>query len=191
MPDRVVACPDKFRGTLDCGRGRRGDGAGPAHGRVRGRGRGAAGRRRRGHARRAARGAAVARAAPRRSPDRSATRSTRSGAALPDGTAVVEMARASGLALVDGRTDPLRGEHRGHRRADRGGGCAAGATRVIVGVGGSATTDGGLAAVRGARLVARRARRGRWRATSRPPFTDAAEVYGPQKGAIGARRSRC
>ena len=34
-------------------------------------------------------------------------------ALLPDGTAVVEMARASGLALVPARTDPLRASTRG------------------------------------------------------------------------------
>ena len=42
-------------------------------------------------------------------------------AQLSDGTAVVEMARASGLLLVDGRNDPLRATHAGHRRADRRG----------------------------------------------------------------------
>ena len=69
----------------------------------------------------------------------------RSGAALGR-TAVVEMARASGLALVEGRNDPLRATTRGTGEliaaAPR-----AGATRIIVGVGGSASTDGGLAAV--------------------------------------------
>ena len=32
---------------------------------------------------------------------------------LPDGTAIVEMARASGLSLVAGRNDPLRASTRG------------------------------------------------------------------------------
>src|SRR4029077_3213172 len=65
---------------------------------------------------------------------------------LPSGIAVVEMARASGLALVAGRNDPLRASTRGTgeliavaRRE--------GFRRVLVAVGGSATTDGGLAAV--------------------------------------------
>ena len=56
------------------------------------------------------------------------------------------MARASGLALVDGRNDPLRASTRGTgeliavaRRE--------GYRRMLVAVGGSATTDGGLAAV--------------------------------------------
>src|SRR5829696_3278451 len=65
---------------------------------------------------------------------------------LPDGTGVVEMARASGLALVNMRNDPLRASSRGTgelvNAALRGG-----ARRVIIGVGGSATTDGGLGAV--------------------------------------------
>ena len=67
-------------------------------------------------------------------------------ALLPDGTGVVEMARASGLALVNMRNDPLRASSRGTgelvNAALRGG-----ARRVIVGVGGSATTDGGLGAI--------------------------------------------
>ena len=64
---------------------------------------------------------------------------------LPDGTAVIEMARASGLALVE-RNDPLRADTRGVGElllAAR----AHGATRAIVTLGGSATTDGGLGAV--------------------------------------------
>src|SRR5207245_2597098 len=62
---------------------------------------------------------------------------------LPDGTAVVESARASGLALLDGPNDPLHATSRGTgeliRAAVRGG-----ARRVVVAVGGSAMTDGGL-----------------------------------------------
>src|SRR5437667_9358733 len=67
-------------------------------------------------------------------------------ALLPDGTGIVEMARASGLALVQGRNDPLRASSRGTGEliaaAARGG-----ARRIIVGVGGSASTDGGLGAI--------------------------------------------
>jgi len=106
-------------------------------------------------------------------------------ALLPDGTAVVEMARASGLALVAGRNDPLRASTRGTGEliavALRGG-----AKRVVVGVGGSATTDGGLAAVEalgwslaGADVTVA--------CDVTTPFLDAASVYGPQKGASDAQ----
>ena len=60
-----------------------------------------------------------------RSPVRSATPSTRSGALLPDGTAVVEMARASGLALVDGPQRSAARQHPGHGRARSRRRCAA------------------------------------------------------------------
>ena len=65
------------------------------------------------------------------------------------------MARASGLALVDGRNDPLRASTRGTGELIAAA-LRSGARRVIVGVGGSATTDGGLAAVEALGLVARR-----------------------------------
>ena len=65
-------------------------------------------------------------------------------AMLGDGTAIIEMAKASGRALVSPeRRDPLVASSRGTGEliaiALR-----AGAQRVFVGVGGSATTDGGL-----------------------------------------------
>ena len=68
----------------------------------------------------------------------------------------------------------------------------AGARRVIVGLGGSATTDGGLAALRalhplgrlkGIELVVA--------CDSRVPFLDAATVFAPQKGATPRRSSCC
>ncbi|HZP28248.1 MAG TPA: glycerate kinase [Acidimicrobiia bacterium] len=104
---------------------------------------------------------------------------------LPDGTAVVEMARASGLAVVRGRRDPLRASTRGTGEliaaAIRGG-----ASHVIVGVGGSATTDGGLAALEalgwslgGADVTVA--------CDVSTRFLDAARVYGPQKGASPAQ----
>jgi glycerate kinase len=105
-------------------------------------------------------------------------------ALLSDGTAVVEAAQASGLALVRGRNDPLRATTRGT------GECIAvalrsGARRVVVGVGGSATTDGGLGAVEtlgwslvGADVVVA--------CDVTTHFVDAARVYGPQKGASDA-----
>jgi glycerate 2-kinase len=103
---------------------------------------------------------------------------------LADGTAVIEMARASGLDLVD-RNDPLRASTRGTGEliaAAR----RAGATRVLIGVGGSATTDGGLAAVEalgwslaGIEVTVA--------CDVDTPFGDAARVYGPQKGASEAQ----
>ena len=77
-------------------------------------------------------------------------------AALDDGTAVVEMARASGLALVE-RNDPLTATTYGTGEliaAALDHGCR----RVIVGVGGSATVDGGLGALDALVLVAPRRR---------------------------------
>lgn len=103
---------------------------------------------------------------------------------LPDRTAIVEMARASGLALVEDN-DPLAASTRGTgeliARAIR-----EGARRVIVGVGGSATTDGGLGAVealgwslRGVDVAVA--------CDVRSTFDDAARVYGPQKGATASQ----
>jgi len=99
---------------------------------------------------------------------------------LPDGTAVVEMARASGLALVE-RKDPLRASTRGTGEliaAAR----RAGSRRILVGVGGSASTDGGLAAVEalgwslgGIEVTVA--------CDVDTAFLDCARVYGPQKGA--------
>ena len=104
---------------------------------------------------------------------------------LPSGIAVVEMARASGLALVAGRNDPLRASTRGTgeliavaRRE--------GFRRLIVAVGGSATTDGGLAAVEtlgwslhGVEVTVA--------CDVESAFLDAARIYGPQKGATAAQ----
>lgn len=62
---------------------------------------------------------------------------------LADGTtAVIEMALASGLAQLHGRYDPIHASTYGTGQLIRDA-VSRGATRVIVGVGGSATTDGG------------------------------------------------
>jgi glycerate kinase len=106
------------------------------------------------------------------------------------GTAVVEMARASGLALVGGPegNDPLRASTRGTGEL-MAAALDAGAARLIVGVGGSATTDGGLAALTA--LNPGRRLRGAIEVlvacdvTTR--FVDAAEVFSPQKGATPAQ----
>lgn len=107
-------------------------------------------------------------------------------ARLPDGSAFVEMARASGLALVPERErDPLRASTRGTGELIAAA-ARSGARRIMVGVGGSATTDGGLGAVTELgwsspvheMVVA---------CDVTTPFLDAAKVYGPQKGATAAQ----
>jgi glycerate kinase len=104
---------------------------------------------------------------------------------LPDGTAVVESARASGLALVTGPNDPLAATSRGTGELIRAA-VRNGATRVLVAVGGSAMTDGGLGAVDAlgwslAGLDVTVA------CDVTTPFTDAARRFGPQKGATVAQ----
>jgi glycerate kinase len=102
----------------------------------------------------------------------------------PAGLAVLEMAQASGLALV-ARNDPLRASTRGTGEliaaAVRGG-----AHRALLGVGGSASTDGGLAA-----LEALGWSLGSLELTVACDvtigFLDAAARFGPQKGATDAQ----
>ena len=67
---------------------------------------------------------------------------------LADGVAVVESAAASGLPLAGGAdgNDPLRATTRGTGELLMAA-ASAGARRVLVGVGGSATTDGGRGAI--------------------------------------------
>ncbi len=159
----VVVAPDSFKGSLPA---RRGGGGG--------RGRAArrrqatrhpdrrpapAGRRRwRGHRRRRA-GGGLGTPRAHRHAARPALRSAPTFALSPDGvaprTAVVELATASGLALLPGgRPDPRRASTCGT------GELVAAALdervqRVVLGIGGSATTDGGtgLAAALGARFL--------------------------------------
>jgi glycerate kinase len=105
------------------------------------------------------------------------------------GTAVIEMAQASGLALVGGAegNDPLRASTTGTGELVAAA-VAAGARTVIVGAGGSATTDGGLgclkaleplARLRGVELVVA--------CDVTTTFLDAAPVFAPQKGATPAQ----
>jgi glycerate kinase len=96
-------------------------------------------------------------------------------------TGVIEMARASGLALVAGRNDPLHATTQGTGELLRAA-FDAGLRRAIVAVGGSATTDGGLGALealdfdlRGADVVVA--------CDVTTTFVEAARVFGPQKGA--------
>lgn len=104
-------------------------------------------------------------------------------------TAVVEMARASGLALVEGAegNDPIAASTYGTGELIAAA-IDAGCRRVIVGVGGSATTDGGLGALRALEPVARLRRVELIVACDvTTPFVDAAEVFAPQKGATRAQ----
>jgi len=102
-------------------------------------------------------------------------------ALLPDGSAVVEMAQASGLSLVD------EGDRDAWAASTRGTGeliavaAEAGAAPIVVTVGGSATTDGGAGALEALRgqpeldlMVV---------CDVRVPFEDAPRIFAPQKGA--------
>jgi glycerate kinase len=104
---------------------------------------------------------------------------------LSRGVAVIEMALASGLALAGGATgnDPVNATTAGTGEliAEAVG---AGARRVVVAVGGSATTDGGLGAVRALPSPARMSGVEVIVACDvHTAFVDAAAVFGPQKGA--------
>lgn len=100
-------------------------------------------------------------------------------------TAIIEMARASGLLLAGGAegNDPLAATTAGTGELIAEA-VASGARRVIVGVGGSATTDGGLGALDAMAPLARLAGVSVVVACDvRTRFCDAAHVFGPQKGA--------
>jgi glycerate 2-kinase len=104
-------------------------------------------------------------------------------------TAVIEMAQASGLDVVGGpdANDPIAASTAGTGELIALA-LEAGARRVIVGVGGSASTDGGLAALRALHPLARL--RGLELIVAcdvRTRFVDAAEVFAPQKGATPAQ----
>jgi glycerate kinase len=108
---------------------------------------------------------------------------------LSKGTAVIEMARASGLTLVGGAhgNDPLNATTTGTGELiDHA--LDAGARRIIVGLGGSATTDGGFGAIRAITAIARLKQVELLVACDvTTAFTDAATVFGPQKGATRAQ----
>lgn len=108
---------------------------------------------------------------------------------LDRGTAVIEMAQAAGLVLAGGaeENDPLGASTVGVGELIAEA-LDAGATTIIIGVGGSATTDGGLGALdaigsagrlKGAELIVA--------CDVRTTFVDAASVFGPQKGATQAQ----
>jgi glycerate kinase len=108
---------------------------------------------------------------------------------LSGNSAVIEMSRASGLLLAGGpeRNDPLRASTIGTGELiDRA--LDLGARRIVVGLGGSATTDGGLGAIDAIRVPARlRAVELRVACDVRTRFVDAAAVFAPQKGASPAQ----
>lgn len=108
---------------------------------------------------------------------------------LSKGTAVIEMAQASGLTLVGGAggNDPMNATTTGTGELiDHA--LDAGARRIIVGLGGSATTDGGFGAIRAITAIARLKRVELLVACDvTTTFTDAATVFGPQKGASPAQ----
>lgn len=104
-------------------------------------------------------------------------------------TAVIEMAQAAGLDLVGGPdgNDPVAASTAGVGELIVAA-LDAGARRVIVGVGGSATTDGGLAALRALHPLARlRGVELLVACDVRTTFLDAAPVFAPQKGATPAQ----
>lgn len=105
---------------------------------------------------------------------------------LGDGVAALDMAQASGLGrLAEDERDALRASTYGTGELILAA-AQAGARRIILGAGGSATTDGGRGAIEavaaggglsGAELVVL--------CDVRTPFERAAEVFAPQKGAGG------
>ena len=104
---------------------------------------------------------------------------------LAKGTAVIEMAAAAGLTLAGGaeENDAIEATTRGVGELLTSA-VEAGARRIVVGVGGSATTDGGLGALKAMHPTQR------FRGIDllvacdvRTTFIDAAEVFAPQKGA--------
>jgi glycerate 2-kinase len=114
-------------------------------------------------------------------------------ALLPDGSAVVEMAQASGLGLVaEGERDAWAASTRGTGELIAAA-VEAGAEHVVVTVGGSATTDGGAGALEALNESG-------FDASALPdievvcdvrvPFEDAPRTFAPQKGADEAMVER-
>jgi glycerate 2-kinase len=103
-------------------------------------------------------------------------------ALLPDGSAVVEMAQASGLGLVaEAERDAWAASTYGTGELIAAA-AEAGASRVMVTVGGSATTDGGAGALE-ALADAGVSVEMDVLCDVRTAFEDAPRVFGPQKGA--------
>lgn len=108
---------------------------------------------------------------------------------LSRGVAVIEMAAAAGLTLAGGaeENDPIEATTRGVGELISTA-VESGARRVIVGVGGSATTDGGLGALKAMHPTQRfRGIDVEVACDVRTRFVDAATVFAPQKGASPAQ----
>jgi glycerate kinase len=108
---------------------------------------------------------------------------------LRDRRAVIEMAQASGLDLVGGAdgNDPVAASTYGTGELIAAA-IDAGARRILVGVGGSATTDGGLGALRALFPLPRvRGVDLQVACDVRTAFVDAADRFAPQKGATPAQ----
>lgn len=103
---------------------------------------------------------------------------------LDGGTAVLEAAQACGLELAGGarRNDPIGATSRGVGELIATA-VRAGAQRILLGVGGSATTDGGTGALDALAGVSLDSIELVVCCDVRTPFTRAAAVFGPQKGA--------
>ena len=128
-------------------------------------------------------------------------------ALLPDGSAVVEMAQASGLSLVaEPERDAWSASTQGTGELIAAA-ADAGASPIVVTVGGSATTDGGAGAIEALREAGFEpgGSPAPGRASSpagaarlelrvvcdvRVPFEDAPRIFGPQKGADAAMVTR-
>ena len=105
------------------------------------------------------------------------------------GTAIIEMACASGLLLSGGieKNDAVAASTTGTGELIDAA-LDLGAKRIIVCLGGSATTDGGLGAVRAIQTPARlKGVEFVVACDVTTAFTDAAKVFGPQKGASPAQ----
>lgn len=103
-------------------------------------------------------------------------------------TAAIEMAMAAGLALAGGAeaNDPMRADTAGVGEL-MAAAVKAGARRLLVGMGGSASTDGGMAALEVLQPHSRLAGvRIEVACDVRTRFVDAAAVFSPQKGATPA-----
>ncbi len=107
---------------------------------------------------------------------------------LHRGTAVIEMACASGLMLAGGKqeNDPIAATTTGTGELIDAA-LDLGAKRIIVCLGGSATTDGGLGAVRQSNSGSAQRCEFVVACDVTTKFTDAAKVFAPQKGASPAQ----
>jgi glycerate 2-kinase len=114
-------------------------------------------------------------------------------ALLPDGSAVVEMAQASGLSLVaESERDAWSASTRGTGELIAAA-AEAGGSPIVVTVGGSATTDGGAGAIEALKEAGLEAGDGlelHVVCDVRVPFEDAPRIFGPQKGADPAMVKR-